>query len=436
MIELLKAKEDEHLDRVRSLENRDRVGEKIAAFASASGGYLIIGQNDDKTIRGVEDDARLVSGLGEILHDCEPTPTTEGPTFLDVEGKRVGILKVIALGKAGPCFYRRAPYLRVMDRCEKIAGKDLYRIWLSSGRISFEERQGSAPIDAIDLEVLEHYTKPLRERGEFNRDAWLENRKVAKEGKLTNLGVLVLARLPSDYLPRPQVTLLRFKGTEPAERIAVLTLSKPLHKILASCEEFLRLNLPIREKREGLKRTDAPVIPWVAIREALVNALAHRDYESAGETLIRLFEDRIEFINPGAPDAESWKKIIELKWPIHRNPLLYEFVRMEDVGEGAGQGITLMKKALEQEGLPPPEFHVAVDMFMVVMRTKQTARQIVVTDTKLIEFLKPRKETRTTEVMKALKVSRPTALRMMNELVRNGSWKREGSTRKNRYYKA
>ncbi len=436
MIELLKAKEDEHLDRVRSLENRDSVGEKIAAFASASGGYLLIGQNNDKTIRGIEDEARAISGLGEILHSCEPTPTTEGPAFLEVDGKKVAVLKIIALGKAGPCFYRGSPYMRVMDRCEKIAGKDLYKIWMSSGRISFEERPSSAPLDTIDLEVLEHYTKPLRERGGFNRDAWLENRKNAKDGKLTNLGVLVLARSPGDYLPRPQVTLLRFKGSEPTERIAALTLSKPLHKLLPSCEEFLRLNLPIREKREGLKRTDEPVIPWGAIREALVNALAHRDYEAAGETLIRLFADRIEFINPGAPDEADWKKIIEMKWPIHRNPLLYEFVRMEEAGEGAGQGIVLMKKALEKEGLPPPEFHVAADMFMVVMRTRSTAARPAVADTRLLEFLKGRKEMTTSEVMGVLKVSRPTALRMMEKIVRGGSWRREGSTRKNRYYRA
>ncbi|VVC01039.1 Uncharacterised protein [uncultured archaeon] len=429
---LLKEKEGEHFDRKRSFEDYDSIGETIAAFASSYGGYLLVGQANDLSIVGVKDDPETISRLGQIIRNCEPIPSTEGPFFMDVDGKKVAVLRVISLGKAWPCFYKCVPYLRVVDSNNKIAGRDLYRLWTHSGRISFEERESSATKGEIDSDVLDYYKEKISVRGEFNVDAWMKNRKLTVNGSLSNIGVLVLAKNPTNHLSRPQITMIRYKGTDPANRVAAITLSQPLHKLFASCENFLRINLLVSEKMEEMRRLEDTIIPWAAVREALVNAIAHRDYESASETMVRIFDDRIEFINPGAPDPENWKKILQNQWPIHRNPILYDFVRMEGVGEGAGQGLVIMRNAMLAAGLESPEYHVAQDSFMVVLRAKQEEKKTEATN-ELLEFLKKKKEVTTTEIMAALKVSRPTAIGMMELVVRSGVWKKIG-VRKGRKY--
>ena len=431
---LLKEKEGEHFDRTRSFENPDSIGETIAAFATCSGGYLAIGQADDHSIFGVPNEAEAVSKLGQILRNCDPIPTREGPKFIEVEGKKVALLRIISLGKAGPCFYKEIPYMRVMDSNKKIPAGSLYKLWSQSGRISFEERESSASKAEIDGEAIDYYRAKLATRGDFNADAWMQSKKLSLDHGLTNLGVLILAKNPANHLSRPQITLIRYRGNAPTDRVASITLSQPLHKLLASCENFLKINLLVSEKMEGMKRIEDTIVPWAAVREAIVNAIAHRDYESASETIVKIFDDRVEFINPGAPDPESWKKIVEMQWPIHRNPLLYEFIRLEGVGEGAGQGIPIMKKAMEAAGLQEPEYIVARDSFMVVLHAKQAVINIKPPE-ELIKLLVKKNGITTNEIIKALKVSRPTAIGLMELVIATGQWKKIGSTRGRIYVK-
>lgn len=435
---LLTRKEDEQFDRTRSIESRDSVGEAIAAFATSSGGTLLIGQDkDNQTVVGIPDEAELVGRLGEILRNCQPIPSTEGPDFFEKEGKKLAVLRVIALGKGGPCFYKSVPYMRVMDSNKKIAGPELYRIWSKSGRISFEERRSSATLQDIESGVLEFYTAPLKTRGDFNLQGWLERKKLADGSHLTNLGCLMLAKDPSHFLSRPKMTLIRYRGTDTTERLSVISLSSSIHRLLPALESFIRANLQVIERQQGLRKTSDLIIPWAVLREGLINAIAHRDYESPSETLVRIFDDRLEIINPGAPDPEVWKKIQSLRWPVHRNPMVYEFLRLEGVGEGAGQGIPLIGKTMAQAGLPEPQFEVASDSFMLVLRSvpplasssKNRLRA------ELDGFLRQKKEVRTVEVMGALKISRPTAIRLMRFKMNEGTWYKSGRTAKTVYHR-
>lgn len=430
--ELLKKAEGSDFDRIETTKNRDSLGEKIAAFATSEGGIVLVGQAKGGAIRGVEDEQVEITRIGEVLRSCEPIPTVEGPFFGEVGGRKLGWIRVVSLGRGGPCFYRGVAYKRMMDSCQKISANEIYRIWARMGRVSFELRPSNATREAIDREVLGFYMKKAGERGEVDEGNFLESRHLAEKGALTNLGVIVLAERPSDFLPRPSVSLIRFRGTAPTERIASAGLSLPIHRLIPACENFLRLNISVREGFDGIRRIERPAVPLKAIREALINAIAHRDYESSQEVMIRVFDDRIEFSNPGAPDSELLKKILETGLPVHRNPQLYEFLRMEGLGEGAGQGIAIMRDEMAKEGLPEPKFQTLMDLFVVTLYSVKEKREKTDKFGGIMELARKGPVT-SSDVMAHLGVSRPTAIRILAGMENAGMLAHIGRGRGSRY---
>jgi len=430
--DLVKRKESQDFDRILTSKNPDALGYKISAFASAYGGVLLIGQDDYGKILDVGDEQSEITRIGEVLRNCEPIPTIEGPFFGMVEGKKLAWLRIVSLGKGGPCFYKNTAYMRIMDSDKRLSANEIYRIWARTGRVSFELRQSYATEEGIDREVLDFYLKKARERGEVNESNFMETRHLKEAAALTNLGVVVLSKRPADFLPRPVVTLIRFRGSDPKERIAATTLSLPLHKLIPACENFILLNLPVKEKFEGMRRIEQPTVPVKAIREALVNAIAHRDYESSQEIMIRIFDDRVEFSNPGAPDSETLRLILEKSLPVHRNPLLYEFLRLEGFGEGAGQGIVIMRAAMHDEALPEPKFQTLMDIFVVTLYSTPESRVKIAGHDQIISIARKGPIT-STAVMHLLTISRPTAIKLLNSLVAQGILVHVGERRGSTY---
>ena len=423
--ELLTKNEDRTFDRTRGLgskEERDAAGEKIAAFATSSGGTILFGQEDHKGIKGILcGEQEFITRLGDLEAHLDPKPTIDGPFFFPAEGKTIAVIRIASLGKGGPCCYRNTAYRRVMDRSEVIPPKELHRLWSATGQLHFEERPSNAPVDEIDRETLERYTQEPKKSGSFVESKFLVARKLASQlesgqSTLTNLGVIVLAKNPNEWLSGAKVHLIRFRGTTPGERMASTTLSLPLAKLIETCVAYIKTFQPTKESKEGIRRIEGPAIPEYVIREAIVNALAHRDYEHPGEILVRIFDNRLEISNPGAPTPEEWKEITAHWLPVHRNPLIYDFLRPVQLGEGAGQGLPEMKRLLAERGLPEPEFNQIQDTFIITIFNEQKKGGKQQAESELIAFIAEKKKISSTDAMKLLKISRPNAIRILNRL--------------------
>ncbi len=438
---LLDRNEDLTFDRVRNLSdktNKDSVGEKIASFATSRGGIILFGQDNDKKIAGIGmQDDDFIHRLGELAEMLDPRPTLDGPYFYDAEGKRLAVLKVISLGKGGPCCYRDTAYRRNMDRSEKIPPKELHRIWSSIGQLHFEERPSEAPLSAIDRESFDIYSNQAKTLGSFTENGFLLPRKLAsKEGNLlnlTNLGIIVLASRPSDWLPNAKVHLISFKGIVPGERLGSTTFSQPLHRLITTCISYVHSFQPITERREGVRRIEEPLIPDYVIREALVNAIAHRDYEHPGEILVRIFNDRIEISNPGAPTPEEWKNILVSGIPVHRNPMIYDYLREVNLGEGAGQGIPEMKKLMAHSNLPEPIFTQINETFNIVLYNKPIEDSANSLSQQIMRVIHQERVISSTRIVEKFKISRPYALQLLDLLVSKGYLRHTGGGRTSRY---
>ncbi len=430
--------EDASFDRTRSLENKDSVGEKIAAFATSSGGVILVGQDDKKVVTGIGSSIEeFLRELGYILEQTDPKPTLDGPYFEDVGDTKIAVMTVVSLGTGGPCSYKDNAYRRVLDRSEKIPVRELHRIWSSVGKLHFEERPTAAPLSAVDRPEIEFYSQEARRNPSFVEERFLIARKLAAttgETKvLTTLGVMVLAQRPVDWLPYAKIHLVRFKGIVPGERISSTILSLPVRKCIEASFAFIKSFMPITERREGMRRIEAPLIPDFVLREAIVNAFTHRDYEDPGEILVRVFDDRVEISNPGAPTPEEWRAIELSGIPVHRNPLLYEFLRPAQLGEGVGQGIPEMRRLLKSANLPEPLFTQIQNTFNVVLYNKPVGGSAQSLSNQIARFIHKERSVSTTRLMSAFKVSRPYVLMLLHELEAKGYVRHTGGGPTSRY---
>ena len=196
----------------------------------------------------------------------------------------------------------------------------------------------------------------------------LQNLKLMKEEELTVAGVVLFGRRPQQYLPFARVSGVHFYGAEIGERFRDRkeiegTLEQQIEGALA----FLNLALPLPGQIEGLRRQDSPELPLFALREAVVNAIVHRDYTIHGQVRVFIFDDRVEIISPGELPNTATLNSIQFGIHVERNPLLVTFLSKLGLMTQVGTGIPRMMRAMQKAGLPLPEFKATGGQFSVTL---------------------------------------------------------------------
>lgn len=176
-----------------------------------------------------------------------------------------------------------------------------------------------------------------------------------RDGELapTYTGLLFFGRNPQRFLPRAEVKLARFQGVTTLAFIDRLIACGTLPEMLDEAERFIRRNTRTAMKVVGFESTQVTEYPYDAIREALVNAMAHRDYDHSSGIQVNVFDDRLEVMSPG----KALIPLSELEGShVTRNETLCR--RFRDIGEMEqfGTGITKMKRLMREHGLEEPVF--------------------------------------------------------------------------------
>lgn len=193
--------------------------------------------------------------------------------------------------------------------------------------------------------------------------------KVAKEenGKicLTNTAILFFGKDPSDYISHHEIRIARFRGTTRSEFIDSQEIRGPIYKMLDEVEVFFKRNTRLANKIVEFKRVDIPEYPYEAIREAIINALAHRDYKRRGAPImVAIFDDRVEIRNPGGLLPGLNIKKLEGNHQTRNEAIckiFHETLDMEKFGTGIGK----MKRLMKGHGLLMPQFSEEGDVFVV-----------------------------------------------------------------------
>ena len=187
------------------------------------------------------------------------------------------------------------------------------------------------------------------------KDFLVNTLKVVKkeDGELrpTHAGLLFFGKDPSEYIPQNEIRIARFRGVTRIEFIDSKEIKGPFYKMLDEVEAFFKRNTRLASKVVEFKRVDIPEYPYEAIREAIINAIAHRDYTRRGAPIIiSIFDDRVEISNPGGLLPGLNIKNLEGRHETRNEKICSIFHHTMDM-EKFGTGIRKMKRLTKEHGL-------------------------------------------------------------------------------------
>lgn len=244
----------------------------------------------------------------------------------------------------------RGFYLRLGANSQKLKRDKILAFSIRESKIRLDE-QICPDFDFEDFDVykFEYYLALAGITKIFDNESILRNLKVLNNKGMTNVGVLFFASEPYKYIFSSKIRCVQFKGYE---RVDILDKKEVDKGIIGNIEfafNYLKERVPVRFEIKGGKRIEHPQFPEDAYREAIVNAVVHRDYFESGEVAVEKFENMIAVNNPGGLIASfPIHEFGKFSWP--RNRLLADLLSktffMEKVGSGIKRMETLCKKTI------------------------------------------------------------------------------------------
>lgn len=346
--------------KVRLPKKIKEVTEEICAFANASGGTVLIGVDDDNSILGATIDNAKRSAIQNSIREIKPTLNCE-VYAVNVDGKEVWVIEVPS-GIQKPYALSGAIYVRNGPNSQKVTDiEEMRHFFQQANRIYFDE----TPCPAFDIATGIRADNLNEFKAEASLSSAVPNEQIFKNLKLQdqnnafkNGAVLFFGKEPQQHIDTALIRCVAFDGKDKRYIVDDKKFTGPLYVQYKDAIQWLKNKLDVRYEIEGSTgpREEIWEIPQTAFKEAIVNALAHRDYYDRGATItIELFDDRVEIANPGGLVSAVSSKDFG-KRSHSRNPLVFGlFARMRMV-EQIGSGIGRIKDLMKENDLQPPHF--------------------------------------------------------------------------------
>jgi len=345
-----------------------RIDEDIVAFANTKGGTILLGVRDDGTIAGEKLSNDLKARINSLARNCKPS--------LSVTAEQVGDVVAVEVpeGDEKPCSCGSGYFRRLNGNTQKMIYEEIRIMFRENDPFPFEERtaRGFAFDDLSRAKVLAFTRAAGIDIGKTSAADFLRSLKVADEKSVKNAGILFFAKNVHDFLHQAQMTLIAFKGKTRGRIYDRRDVRDDLFTQFKEAILFLEKHLNIRSEIKGVDREDICEIPLEALREAVVNALMHRDYAIKGtQVSVDIFDDRVEITNPGGLPKGLSQKTLGQGVSVRRNERVADlFARLHKV-ERAGTGIQRMRESLAGAGLREPEFEINDFFRMVFHRSSE-----------------------------------------------------------------
>jgi ATP-dependent DNA helicase RecG len=342
------------------------IAEALCAFANADGGTLLVGVEDDKTVSGVpypQERLEILTRTPET--HCRPQVRAQS-ALVSYTNVPVLVFIVDSSPEAHGLTDGRTP-LRVGDSTIPLPQQDVAALKRTRARTIFERQIiPDATLDDLDLDLLHEYAERV---GEHDPVAALESQDLIQrfDGQVrVSMGALLLfGQLPlMRWHPRAGVEFLRFQGVERLSGrdynlINRQSFNDLLPRLIRLVWDFLSTQIRQETRLHDLffwERAEYPTFAW---QEAVINAVAHRDYSIAGASIeISMFDDRIEVKSPGTLPELLTLEDIRARRNVHlsRNPRIVQVLKAFSLMQEVGEGIPRMYREMELSGLHPPEF--------------------------------------------------------------------------------
>lgn len=347
-------------------------------------------ESDDYAIKGVYNPQDLQKKVTEQCKQMEPSVRALF-TVCEINDKTIVSAEIpgVDISKR-PVFYKgvgriKGSYVRVGESDEPMSEYEIYSYEAFRNRTRDDIRVvEGASLKLINKERMNQYLEAVRNERKnlydnVSESEILEFMGIVKDNALTLAGLMTFSMYPQAYFPQLCITAVSLPGTEQGEIgddgerfIDNKRITGAISDMLEDAVEFVRTNS--RTKTiidDNGHRVDKPEYPIKAVREAILNALVHRDYSVHTENVpirIEMYRDRMEIINSGGLYGKISIDALGKVRPETRNAALANMLELLNITENRYSGIPTMRKEFANAGLPAPIFSVVHGEFKVVMK--------------------------------------------------------------------
>ncbi|MBS1249054.1 MAG: hypothetical protein MAG431_00627 [Chloroflexi bacterium] len=377
-----------------------RLYETLSAFANRTGGGIVVlglDEEQDFGVVGVGDPQQRLAVLGDQASRMRPVLRLD-PVVVQAEGKSVIVFEVPECEyHQKPCFYSEAgmnsgSYIRVGNSNRRMTDYEIFTYVSSSEQPTFDQEPvRNADITDLDHGLLEEYLNKIRrdkvrlwdrlrlEGKPFSEQLCELNIVVKSDGVYypTLAGMLVYGLWPQKFFPSLMITFVRYPGVEPGGKgprgerfLDNRRFEGRLAEIVDDAVQRVVANMRHGTLVEGVFHRTMLEYPEEAVREAIVNAVAHRDYSPqarGSHVRIEMYADRLLIITPGGLYGPVNEDNLEEEIAT-RNQLLVRLLEETGLVENRGSGIPMMITAMREAHLEPPQFRDTRDSFRVVFK--------------------------------------------------------------------
>lgn len=376
--------------------------ETLSSFSNTpGGGTLIFGLDEAANFQaiGLADPSRLIADLGSMCRDELAPPLQPTIEIVELDGRAIVVADIPELPKSQkPCYVRsagleRGSYLRVGESDRRLTSEEVQQVVADRGQPQFDQEVVlEASIADLAPTAVNSYVSRVRQSNprifaDESAEVILRMTKVVATGSdgdehPTLGGLLALGRYPQQFFPQLNVTFVHYPtttGESASDGVRFLdnvSIDGPIPGMATDALNAIRRNMTRRALITGEGRKDMWEYPPEALREAVVNALVHRDLSPGSrgsQVQIEMYPDRLRIMNSGGLfGAVDIDRLGEEGRSSARNGLLMKLLEEVEVPdeertvcENRGSGIRAMMSALRQAGMSPPRFKDRTTSFEV-----------------------------------------------------------------------
>jgi ATP-dependent DNA helicase RecG len=450
LLKLIERGESETLELKPSLSQINEIIETISALSNKSGGRIIVGISSSGKMFGVRIGKDTVERLTNKI-----TANTEPKAYPKISVEEINKKKIIVIevneSRDKPVLAFGRAFKRVGKSTLKMSKDEIEKSILEGKRVYWDEQIcEKASLKNIDWDFVKEffikkYEKITNKKLKSSPKVLLKALDCIKNNKPTNAGILLFGKYPQKFFPNTYIALAKYKGEEVGtERLDYKKFVGNLFQQVDSCNEYMKRYVATLSRLipGKIEREDIPQYPYFAIRELIVNAVCHRNYEDqTSKIIIKMFSDRIEYYSPGGlPKGITPNNIIEMQKS--RNPTIAKIFAKVKYIEELGEGWDRITEEYKAHPLNPKmpvilDFKeaVIVKMFAAKLdwierfKDKLNERQV-----KIIEYLKFHESIKSEEYAKMFNISDRQARSDLSKLISFGLLVKRGKARQITYF--
>lgn len=422
----------------------------IIGFANTYGGQIIVGVDNDRNIVGVPENRvdSLIDDLTRSIYDSI-APSLYPSIYTKRFGEKLVVIIDIAEGSQKPYHFSakrmsEGTYVRLGSHTVLATPDIIHQLqWQKQHKFLDEMPVHGASDRDIDLIAFEKFLKDRKQKNSnVDTQEMLHHYQILTKdrGRIypTVGGILLFGKDPQKFFSEAFVICTHFSGISGRDVIATRDSTANLLQQYKDVTAFIVSRLNSSFKIEGAgKRNEELEIPPEAIREVVINAIVHRNYQINGPSKVSIYDDRIEIFSPGNFPGPIMADKVDIGVTYIRNSIITRVFRDAGIIEKLGSGFITLFETYAKRGLPKPIISEGIG-FVKCILPRPGPRALFIKEAeeeRILHLFLKQDEIKPQDVMDFLSVSRATASRLLSKLVEEGLLEKLGKGPTTRYQK-